>query len=126
MNAIETAMKTRITELVPVGTHVYLNEAPQEDSGDLVVFTVTGRADVTGTAPIATQDIRISCYAQVHANAEGLAAALWEGLQFWQYGAPGLRLGPLAIANRDADWESDFSQHRVTLTWAAQAVEWSV
>ena len=125
MNKVENAMHARLAALLPLGTRVYLNEAPQEDGADLAVFTVTQRADIAGTAPLTTQEIRTSCYAQVHADAESMAAALQTGLSWWQYGAPGLRLGPLALANRDADFESEFGQYRVTLVWTAQAVEWS-
>lgn len=125
MNKIEDAVFEKLSALVPPGTNVYLNEAPQEDSGDLIVFWVTGRDDIAGTAPITTQEIRTSCYAQVHARVEALALLLEVALTWWQYGAPGLRLGPLTLANRDADFESEFGQYRVTLVWAAQAVEWS-
>lgn len=125
MNAIETAVLAKLVALAP-GKGVYLHEAPQEDSGDLIVFWVTGREDITGTAPLTTQEIRVSCYAQVHADCDALAAAIIAGLLWWVYGAPGLRLGPLTLANTDADWESEFGQFRVSLVWAAQAVEWSV
>ena len=125
MNAIEAALFTKLTALVPVAAHVYLHEAPQEDMGQLVVFWATARADIAGTAPLRTQEIRTSCYAQTHAGADSLAADVAAGLTWWQYGAPGVRLGPLTLANREADWESEFGQFRVTLVWAAQAVEWS-
>jgi hypothetical protein len=125
VNAIETAVCTKLLALAP-GVGVYLHEAPQEDAAKLIVFWVTGREDVTGTAPLATQEIRVSCYAQVHADCEALANTITTGLKWWQYGAPGLRLGPLTLANKDADWESEFGQYRVSLVWAAQAVEWSV
>jgi len=126
MNKIEQAVFDKLITVVTPGVAVYLHQAPQEDNGDLLVFWATGREDITGTAPISTQEIRVSCYGQVHAAVETLAAQVQAGLQWWQYGAPGLRLGPLNLANTDADWESEFNQFRVTLVWAAQAVEWSV
>ena len=124
MNAIETAVFNIVSGLAP-GVRVYLNEAPQEDSSTLVVFRTAGRTDITGNAPLTTQEIRTSCYAQAHADAEALAATLTAGMQWLWYGAPGVRLGPLYLANRDADFESEFGQYRVTLVWTAQAAEWS-
>lgn len=126
MNKIEQAVFDKLITVAPPGVAVYLHQAPQEDNGDLLVFWVTGRSDIPGTAPITTQEIRVSCYGQVHAAVETLAGEVWDELAWWQYGAPGLRLGPLTLENTDADFESEFNQFRVTLVWAAQAVEWSV
>jgi hypothetical protein len=120
MNAIEFALNQYLDD--GLAAPVYLHEAPQEEVAPFVVFAVVERADIRGTAPLLTAGIETAAVAVVHEEAEALGAALRVLLEGWKYGAPGVRLGPLALANVDNGFDSDLGKYRVTISWAAQAV----
>ena len=126
MTGIETALFARLITIMPPGTAVFLHEMPQDATGPYVVFEVTERSDVRGTAPLSTLEVRVACYAPVHADSELLARLAREGLEFWSSGAPGLILHPLAFAGQEGGFESEFGVYRSAVTFAAQAVQWAI
>ena len=124
MTAIETALFTRLLTLVPPTTPVFLHEMPQEIAVAFVVFEASERSDTRGTAPISTLEIRVACYAPVHAESEALAGLARDGLEFWNYGTAGLILHPLAFTGQEGGFEQEFGVYRSAVTFAAQAVQW--
>jgi len=126
VTGIETALFARLITIMPPGTAVFLHEMPQDATGPYVVFEVTERNDVRGTAPLSTLEVRVACYAPVHAESEGLAGDARAGLDGWGYGTPGLRLHPLLLANQEGGFESEFGVYRSAVTFAAQAVQWAI
>ena len=125
MTGIETAIFARLLTLLPGGTAIFLHEMPQDASGDYVVFEATERTEVRGTAPLSTLEVRVACYAPVHADSEAMAEDARYGLLGWSFGAPGLILHPLLLASQDGGYESEFGVYRSAVTFAAQAVQWA-
>jgi len=121
---IEAALFARLITQVPPTTPVFLHEMPQEVGVPFVVFEVGQRSDTRGTAPISTLDIRVACYAPVHADSEALADTARIGLESWWYGTTRLRVHPLAFTGQEAGFEQEFGIYRSAVTFAAQAVQW--
>lgn len=122
MIAIEQAIKAALT--AAAGVPVFLLQAPQEQPSPFVVFRVASRAELPGSAPLETLTISIAVVDPNHAHAEQLAEAIAAALTGYRYGAPKLRLGPLARANEDSSLETEWNEHRVSLVYSAPALVW--
>lgn len=126
MKASETAFFNRLTEAVGGLAEVWLNEAPQEEATPVVVFELGLRNDSAGTAPILTGQLRTAVLHPDHEACEALADLVKVALQDWRFGAPGLRIGPVDLANQDGDYAEQWNEHRIVMLWNTPIIEWAV
>jgi hypothetical protein len=120
MNALEAAIYGYLD--AQLTAPVFLHEAPQEQQGPYVVFGVDERSETPGTAPLITADIETAIVATVHDDAESLAMSVRTALLGWRYGAPGVRLGPVILANVNNSFDSTWQRYTVLVSWATQAL----
>lgn len=126
MTGIETALFSRLLTSIDPGTAIFLHEMPQDATGPYVVFEVSERSDVRGTAPLSTLEVRVACYAKLHSTSEAMATQARTGFEGWSYGAPGMILHPLQFAGQEGGFEQEFGVYRSAVMFAAQAVQWAV